>query len=246
VARADLAEREAEVADRLHAQGLIPEADERRARAAAEEHRAAAEARRRSLERLSLDRRGDQSEKEALLAGLDRQMASLRARQEVLQATRARLRFELEQHLIRAPVAGVLGEVVPLQPGAVVEKGARLGAVVPAGSTRIVAEFTPPEALGRVAPGQRGRLRLRGFPWVQYGTVRATVERVASESGRGDVRVELLVDRAASFPVPLHHGFPGDLEIEVESVSPANLVLRAAGRLLTLRAGGGRSVRTGS
>jgi len=94
----------------------------------------------------------------------------------------------------------------------------------------VVAEFAPPEALGRVRPEQRGRLRLDGFPWAQYGTVSATVARVATETQNGKIRVELDVEEAPDFPVSLQHGLTGTLEIEVERVSPAHLVLRSIGR----------------
>jgi hypothetical protein len=49
------------------------------------------------------------------------------------------------------------------------------------------------------------------------------------------VRVELSVERALEFPVELQHGLPGRLEIEIERVSPATLVLRSAGALVSDR-----------
>jgi hypothetical protein len=98
------------------------------------------------------------------------------------------------------------------------------------GRVIIVAEFAPPEALGRVRPDQRGRFRLEGLPWVQYRTVHATVARVATDTENGKIRVELDVEEAPDFPVSLQPGLTGTLEIEVEKVSPANLVLRSIGR----------------
>ena len=47
-----------------------------------------------------------------------------------------------------------------------------------------------------------------------------------------DLLVELGLEQALSFPVPLQHGLPGTLEVEVERISPAALVLRVAGRSL--------------
>ncbi len=179
-----------------------------------------------------MDRRFEQSEKQAVLADLERQRALLEARMSSLEAVLSGMAHELEQHRVRAPIAGSLGEVVSLQPGAVVAKGDRLAAIVPPGRLRIVAEFAPPEALGRIQPDQRARLRLEGFPWVHYGTVPARVSRVASEPLDGRIRVELGLERAPSVPVPLQHGLPGTLEVEVERISPAALVLRVAGRTL--------------
>ena len=76
-------------------------------------------------------------------------------------------------------------------------------------------------------------MRLDGFPWTQYGAVRATVETAGNEIREDHLRVELRVDDPASVPAPLQHGLPGTVEVEVETVTPAILSLRAAGRLFT-------------
>jgi membrane fusion protein (multidrug efflux system) len=41
--------------------------------------------------------------------------------------------------------------------------------------------------------------------------------------------VELRLDAPAS-DIPLQHALPGTVEIQVEKISPASLILRAAGR----------------
>ena len=42
-----------------------------------------------------------------------------------------------------------------------------------------------------------------------------------------------MVDELSLPPaVPMQHGLPGTLEVEVDRVTPASLVLRACGRLL--------------
>jgi membrane fusion protein (multidrug efflux system) len=116
--------------------------------------------------------------------------------------------------------------------GSVVRAGDRLAAIVPSGGLRAVADFLPASALGRVRPGQSARLRLEGFPWTRFGTVAAVVERVASEPLEGRVRVELRLVPDAAARIPLQHGLPGTVEVEVERLAPAELVLRAAGQLL--------------
>jgi hypothetical protein len=102
------------------------------------------------------------------------------------------------------------------------------------GMLKIMTDFLPPAALGRIQPGQPARLRLDGFPWMQYGAVSATVASVASEVRDGWVRVELAVRPDAAPPIPLQHGLPGTVEVEVDHVSPATLVLRTAGPLFTV------------
>jgi membrane fusion protein (multidrug efflux system) len=139
------------------------------------------------------------------------------------------LETEIERHKVRAPANGRVGDVVTLPIGAVLNAGERLGVVVPESELKIVADF-PPAALGRVREGRAARLRLEGFSWVQYGSLDARVAKVGSEVRDGRVRVELAVLSMRS-PVPLQHGLPGTLEVELERVAPAILALRAAGGL---------------
>jgi membrane fusion protein (multidrug efflux system) len=113
----------------------------------------------------------------------------------------------------------------------VVREGEKLAAIVPTGTLRIVATFQPHDALGRIQPGQSARLRLEGFPWTQFGSVPATVTGVASEVRDGRIRVELAVKPHSRLRIHLQHGLPGTVEVQVEQISPASLVLRMVGRL---------------
>jgi membrane fusion protein (multidrug efflux system) len=158
-------------------------------------------------------------------------------------ATVERLAHEIERRRIRAPMAGRLREIAELRIGSVVREGDRLAAVVPWGELQVVADFLPPSALGRIRVGQSARLRLEGFPWTQYGSLAATVRRVASEVRNGRVRVELSLDPDHASPIPLQHGLPGSVEVQVERLAPATLVLRAAGKLLARPVAGGQGER---
>jgi membrane fusion protein (multidrug efflux system) len=118
----------------------------------------------------------------------------------------------------------VLGSVATLQAGSFVAAGAPIATIVPDGVLQVVAEFGP-SSIGRLAAGQIGKLKLDGFPWTRWGTVAAHVTRVASEVRDGTIRVELTLDPGAT--LPLAHGMTGAIDIEVERVSPATLVLRS-------------------
>lgn len=144
----------------------------------------------------------------------------------------ARLEVSRAVHVVETPVAGRLGKIVSLRPGAFVEAGDILAAVVPSGALRIVADFLPPAALGRIRPAQPARLRLVSYPWTQYGSVAAVVTNVASEAYNGRVRVELQVVPDATARIPLPHGLTGALEIAVERLTPLTFVLRNAGQRL--------------
>jgi membrane fusion protein (multidrug efflux system) len=113
-----------------------------------------------------------------------------------------------------------------------VSDSARLQAIVPEGILKIVALFQPSEALGRVRPGQPARVRFDGFPWTQYGSTPARVSNVAAELRDGRIRVELTFDAGAltTIPgIPYQHGLTALVDVEIERVSPATLVLRSAG-----------------
>jgi len=97
---------------------------------------------------------------------------------------------------------------------------------------KIVASFAPAVALGRIYPGLPATMRLDGFPWAQYGTIQATVRHVATKINDGSVQVELAIIAPPRSFVPLQQGLPGEVEIELEQISPALLLLRAAGSLI--------------
>ena len=139
------------------------------------------------------------------------------------------LETAVERHKLRAPTSGRMGDVVTLPIGAMVHEGERLGMIVPEGEFKVIADF-PPGVLGRVREGQEARLRLKGFSWLQYGSLEARVTKVGLETRDEQVRVELALV-STPFRVPLQHGLPGTLEIQVGQVAPAILVLRAAGGL---------------
>jgi membrane fusion protein, adhesin transport system len=120
-----------------------------------------------------------------------------------------------------------------LQAGAYVAVGEKLGTVVPHSELRIVADFPPAAVLGRIHPGQVSRMRLDGFPWAQFGTIPAKVSRVGSEIRENQVRVEFIPELAEKSQIMMQHGLPGAIEVTIEQISPAVMVLRASGQLLS-------------
>jgi multidrug resistance efflux pump len=226
---------EARRIERLHSSGLVSEMDLLRARAEAEKRQAAADALGFSTARLDRDQRAKNSDRQAQIEIINRDVASLEGEMNTIRAGLERLKNEIDRRYIRAAANGRLGEVTELRAGSVVRAGDRLGAIIPTGTLRVVAEFAPSSALGRVRFGQPARLRLAGFPWTEYGTLSARVSSVASEPRDAKVRVELMVDNASSVMIPLQHGLPGTLEVEVDRISPAALVLRLVGKHLSSR-----------
>jgi membrane fusion protein (multidrug efflux system) len=216
----------------LHEQGLASEMDLVRARSVTQQRRSGAEALRLSVSRLELEQRSQERQRQAAIDNLERERALLEGDISTAEATIARLEEQVERRAIRAPISGRLGEVALVQPGSFVNEGDRLATIVPSGELAAVADFEPSEALGRIRPGQRAHLRLTGFPSTQFGTLPAEVERVASEAREGRIRVELALAASPAGGIPLEHGLPGTVEIEVERLSPAALVLRILGKVV--------------
>jgi multidrug resistance efflux pump len=240
---ARMADEEAELFARLQARNLPSQLDVLRARAEAHKRRAAADTQRLAVSRVERDHRTQESDRHARLEGLRRDVTRLASERATSAATVERLVHEIERRRLRAPMAGRVGEIAELRIGSVVREGDRLAAVVPSGKLQVIADFLPPSALGRIWPGQPARLRLDGFPWTQYGSLAATVRRVASEVRNGRVRVELSVDPDRASPILLQHGLPGTVEVQVERVAPATLVLRVAGMLLARPVAAGQGER---
>ncbi len=225
------AEANLERASRLKKEGLIALAEFERFDAEAQSKKAAAENLQLAVTRLEPELRVRETDRDARSQVILSDLSKLQAQLATSAATMKRLEYEIERRRIRAPVAGRLAECAVLQPGAYVAEGEKLGLILPGGQLRVVADFLPAAALGRVHPGQAATLRLLGFPWAQYGTIPATVSQVADEIRDGHVRVELAVDPRLRTPIPLQHGLPGSVEIEVERISPAALAMRTAGQL---------------
>ena len=212
---------------------LIPERDFARGESDARKNHAAVESLQQVSIRLEREQQTRDSDRDAAGKRIQASIQQLEGQRTTSAAAIERLQYEIEKRRIRAPVSGRLGEAQTLRIGAVVREGDKLGAVIPSGTLRIVADFLPPAALGRIRPGQPVRMRLEGFPWAQYGSVAGTVSRVASEIRDGRVRVECSVSAHHATPIPLQHGLPGSVEVQVERISPAALVLRAAGQMVS-------------
>jgi membrane fusion protein (multidrug efflux system) len=230
--QARFAEGDAARLAQLHSSGLIPERDLVQAKAESEKLHAAAESFWLALRRLETEQRTRESDREVQLKRLQREIRSLEGQKITTAANIDRLQYEVERRYVRAPVAGRLADVAILRIGSVVQEGEKLAVVVPVGTLKAIAVFAPSAALGRVRVGQPARLRLHGFPWAQYGSIDATVSGVASEVRDGLVRVEFDVNSPNNPRIPVQHGLPGTIEVEVERISPATLILRAAGQLL--------------
>jgi membrane fusion protein (multidrug efflux system) len=230
-AEAGLASRERVRADLMRQAGVVAEAEADRAGAAVAQADAAVHAREHRLSVLSSQTRRDVADRRAANDGLRRSLAALVAEHDAAAVAVHRLEVELDRPALRAPIDGVLGQVRAPQVGSVVAAGQTVAVVTPESALQVVADFAPASAIGRVRPGQRGDMRVAGFPWTQYGMLGATVAAVSGEVADGRIRVVLELDPHTASAIPRRHGVTGEVEIELDRVSPAVLIARAAGAL---------------
>jgi len=228
-ASVQLAEEEAARIARLQSQGILSEVDLSRAQIEARRRKAAAEATRLQIDRLQADLQNRDSDSQVRIERLKREIASVEGQVTNATATSNRLAHDIEKRALRAPVSGLIGEAVDLRAGALVNASDKIGVIIPPGELKAIAYFRPSSALGRVQPGQMARLRLEGFPWTQYGVIKATVTTVASEPREGRLRVDFALDLDPASAIPFQHGLPAIIEVEVARLSPATLLLRAVG-----------------
>ena len=213
------------------AAGSVAQVDALRATSEAQKIAATRDALAAEGRRLDSDMQTRSHQHQVQLETLKRAVITLEGERKNSEATMARLKNDIERQRIRAPIAGTIGDMVPLRVGAYLPEGQKLATVVPHGDLIIVADFQPASALGRIKPGQFSRMRLDGFPWSQFGSIDARVTRVATEIRDQMVRVEFIP--TAPFPpkIVMQHGLPGTISVNLEEASPAQLVLRAVGQI---------------
>ena len=216
----------------LYKAGILAEIEYLRLQSEAKKKHAAAEAVRLSLDRLVWDERSKENNRKARLENLKTEVVTLQGNIATSKAAGERLTHDVNRHLVRSPVFGRVGEMSNLRLGSVVHEGDRLGAIIPQGGLKAVAYFPPGVALGRIRVDQAAQLRLDGFPWTQYGTISMIVVNISNEARDGQVRIEFKVKSDATTRIPLQHGLTGAVEVEVDQLSPAAILLRIIGKRL--------------
>jgi len=182
-------------------------------------------------ERIQGDARTRRSQQQVVLEGMHRNVQQLQGNRSTSQSTLERLSHEMEPFVLKAAVDGVIGEVLPLGTGSFLGEGQKLATIVPHGNMRVVADFAPGAAFGRLHAGQKGSMRMDGFPWTEFGSVAVEVRVVAAEAPDRSVRVELTPRTNPASRIPMQHGMPGTVEISLEQITPAQLLLRAIGQV---------------
>jgi multidrug resistance efflux pump len=221
------ARRELDRARALRAAGVLSEAELVAARAEHERRVAIGGRERHGVAVAETARSRERHEREARRWSARQAVATAQARIAAAEVAHRVALERLERHTVRIPVDGRIGSVGELHPGAVVSGGAFLASVVPDGDLLVEADFGASDGAARIAAGMEARVRLLAYPAPRYGAARAHVRAVAVEARDDLVRAELAIDDAAG--VPLRHGVSTTVEVIVERLTPAELLLREIG-----------------
>jgi len=232
-APAKFAEIERQRQGTLRREGLIATRESERADSEAERLRNSTATASSAIERLEREQKARDRQRAVRIAELRTQITRLESTRAGIVASVRKTDYEVERRVIRAPVSGTIGESTLLRPGSVLLEGTRVSSIVATGQLRLVALFPPQAAYGRIPAGAHARLRLKGYPWTEFGVVEAKVAQVGGEDRDGKVRVELDVMPSPTLKTALRHGMPGELEVDVERITPLALVFRTAGQWIT-------------
>ena len=96
------------------------------------------------------------------------------------------------------------------------------------GPQKVTAVFPSDSALG-ISRGQAVDYHPAGNIGAQIGPIPGSVTSVADDTTGDLTRVEIALRLEQTLPAPLQEGLKGRVDVEMEQVSPAKLILRSAG-----------------
>ena len=214
----------------LYKKGLVSEADLERVAARVARTKAVIVSWEAEVFHLQSEIRRNTSEWSRALAEIDSRVAAVEAIEGIAGLGSEEMALRLEERTICAPISGWLGRVSPCRPGSVLMAGDLVAVVIPDGDLKVSARFPAGPGLGRIRVGQIAGLRLEALPWMRFGQIETEVVRVGRDTLEGLVTVEcrLLFDDRDG--LSLQHGMLGTLMVEVDRLSPLQLVLTLAGK----------------
>ncbi|HEY7765785.1 MAG TPA: HlyD family type I secretion periplasmic adaptor subunit [Aestuariivirgaceae bacterium] len=86
----------------------------------------------------------------------------------------------VERLLVRAPVRGVIQELVPKSVGQVLRPGDLIASIVPVDGDIVAEVQVPPQDIGYVKKGQRAEVQVSTFDSARFGKVAGTVRQISA------------------------------------------------------------------
>lgn len=189
-----------------------------------------------ALNDLALEKLGlDEARRSKLIAEIDStrlRLAELTERQRVAAD-------QLARTAIRAPVSGVISNLVPTGPGAVLTPGQAMAQVVPVDEALVIRAEIDPLHIDRVTPGQLAELRFPGLDQRNMPRITGELKQIAPDAvedrrlGRRYYPAEISIDRRALEGVlTLRPGMPVEVLIVAGRRTALDYLLGPAERML--------------
>ena len=86
----------------------------------------------------------------------------------------------IEKYMLRSPINGTVTFTKFWSENQVINAGERLASIVPEGENKIIGTIqVPSSGFGKIRIGQKVNIKLNGFPYMEYGMLRAEVESLS-------------------------------------------------------------------
>jgi HlyD family secretion protein len=188
--------REVERYRQLSQEGIVPEtklveveriASESRGvldRAQADIQQTQAELKKQESSRDRVTRTGELSvvESQKQSEEINTQIGDLRSEIAQTQKALASLKWQLQQRIIRTPVAGTIFQLPIQKAGAVVQPGQTIAQIAPGGVPLIIKADMPISESGFLRVGMTVQLKFDAYPFQDYGVVPGRVSKVSPDS----------------------------------------------------------------
>lgn len=172
----------------------------------------------------------NQREQELAISQINSRLSALTDRQEQLNRAIDSAQIEVNKYAIKAAGDGEVVQLLALSKGNHITPITKFATITNGSDWMIHSQFSAKDSVGHVKQGQTARILVDGFPWRQYGSLSATVSRVAKAGVNGQVDVYLQLRDNTESQIPLTFGQPVTVEIKTQSLSPVMLLLNAADR----------------
>lgn len=125
----------------------------------------------------------------ATLAALNKERETLLQQRLEFQKQLDRSRKELQQtendinqSIIRAPIAGTVLQLNLRNPGQVVQPSEAIAQIAPLNAPLLIKANVPAQEINKIKPGQQVQMRVSACPYPDYGTLNGTVKTIAPDA----------------------------------------------------------------
>jgi HlyD family secretion protein len=152
---------------------IAEESQQHSAQAEAEIHQAELQLRERQNSYQSLLHAGELAilENEEQLQDLEAQISILQSEIAQSKSQIQSLERQLDQHILRSPIAGIVFQLPIQQPGAVVQTSTLIAEIAPADTPLVLNAQIATSESGALQPGMRVKLKFDAYPFQNYGIV---------------------------------------------------------------------------